>query len=103
MGTSTIGAKRILVMVSLYAGVLFPLALFVWKLHPLSLTIAIAVISLSYFLTIFLLWLRFSLTEKLWLKLWGVFAPFLITSIFAIPHLPIFPLVPILPLVSISL
>ncbi len=101
MGTSTLGVKRILLFLSLFTGALFPLALFVWKLQTVSFAVSIGIISLSLLLTLFLFWLRFSLSERFWIKLWAVSAPFLLSSLFVIPSIPLFPLVLIVPTLTI--
>src|SRR5712691_4582882 len=103
MGTSTLGAKRVVRDVSLFTGVMFPLALFLWKYTSFPPFMALFVVSGCYLLTLLLLWLRLTLTEPFWLKLWGVFAPVLMASLFALPSIPIVPFILILPILNILL
>ena len=100
MGTSTIGVKRILIQETLFTGVLFPIALVIWTHTAFTLLIDIVSIFCCSLLTMFLLWLRFSLPERFWLKLWGIFEPVLVTSLFTIPGIPIIPLVFMLPMLT---
>src|SRR5438270_420067 len=101
MGTSTIGVKQILLQETLCTGVLFPLALVLWKQPAFPLLFDMVSIFCCALLTMVLLWLRFSLPERLWLTLWGMFAPVLVTSLFTIPSIPIMPLVFLLPMLTI--
>lgn len=97
MGTSTVGVKRILITLSLLTGALFPVGLVVWKHTAVPSLFGILIIAGCALLTLVLLWLRLSFTELFWIRLWGVFAPVLVTSLFALPSIPIVPVIFILP------
>jgi type IV secretion system protein VirD4 len=103
MGTSTLGVKRILSTLSLFAGVLFPIALFMWKHTAFAPFATLLIISSCYLLALVLLWLRLRLTEPFWIKLWASAAPWLISSLFALPSVSIVPLLPLLPLLFVLL
>ena len=77
-------------VLSLYACVIFPLALFLWKLIHLTLALAIPVISVTLFLALVLLWSRVLLPVMTWLRNWMILSPWIVTSIFLL-SLPVYP------------
>ncbi len=103
MGTSTLGAKRVLLRLSLFAGAVFPVAFLLWKHAAFSPFIALLIVSGCYVLTFVLLWFRLTLTETFWIKLWGVLAPVLLSSLVAMPGIPVVPYLLLLPLLVILL
>lgn len=103
MGTGTLGIRKLLFILSLFAGASFPFAFFLWKLVAFFPIVAVVIVATCLVLTLFLLWLRFTFTETFWVKLWGVFAPVLMSSLFVIPTIPLYPFLPLLLLVYLLL
>jgi hypothetical protein len=83
----------------------FLCSLLLWKHISLALPYALVSVGASLLLIVFLFQLRFlpHMTVTVWTKLWGVFGPFLIGSLFALPSLPTFPLLVCLLLLTIAI
>src|SRR5579859_4718579 len=93
MGSAALGRRSLL---WLGAASAWAIALVLWKILTLSAIWIVVSISLCFCLTIFLLWLRLTLSKTAWAKLWLIVSPFFISSLVTIPHVPFVPILVLL-------